>query len=99
VMRACIICGRPTSTGSRCPDHPKVRVPETRAYKRMRAQILAASLLCHICGKPFTDPSDPAVLDHVRPRAYGGDHSPANLAAAHRSCNARKGSQVTWIGS
>jgi 5-methylcytosine-specific restriction endonuclease McrA len=34
-------------------------------------------------------------LDHLVPRAQGGDHSVKNLATACRSCNSRKGAR-SW---
>ena len=44
---------------------------------------------CHLCGrrialKDFT-------LDHLIPIVDGGPHTPSNVAAAHRSCNSRRG--------
>jgi 5-methylcytosine-specific restriction endonuclease McrA len=98
VLKACSICGRPFQpTGpkqSRCPLHPARKVPRNRSYLNTRTLILANARTCGICGKPFTDPKDPPVLDHVEPRAYGGSDDPSNLQAAHRSCNGRKGSQL-----
>jgi 5-methylcytosine-specific restriction endonuclease McrA len=35
-------------------------------------------------------------LDHLVPRALGGDHSVKNLATACRSCNSRKGAR-SWL--
>jgi 5-methylcytosine-specific restriction endonuclease McrA len=62
----------------------------TRRYRRNRAAVLAASTRCYLCGEPFTDPNDPPVADHVQPRSKGGHDGPANLRAAHHSCNQRK---------
>jgi 5-methylcytosine-specific restriction endonuclease McrA len=54
---------------------------------------------CHLCGEGI----DPTLsgrdrmgptLDHVIPLAEGGEHSYANVAAAHRSCNSRKGASL-----
>jgi 5-methylcytosine-specific restriction endonuclease McrA len=89
-------CGRITEPGkSRCPLHPKRRVPGDRRYRKLAAAIIAASTHCGICGLPLlADPNDPPVVDHITPRAYGGTDDPANLQAAHRSCNGRKSSQL-----
>jgi hypothetical protein len=55
--------------------------------------------LCHLCSEAI----DPTLsgrdrmgptLDHVIPLAEGGEHSYANVAAAHRSCNSRKGASL-----
>jgi hypothetical protein len=35
-------------------------------------------------------------LDHVQPRARGGDNSPGNLVTACQGCNTRKGHQPAW---
>ena len=44
---------------------------------------------CYLCGKRFTK-MDPAVIEHYIPLARGGEHTDANIMAAHRSCNGRK---------
>lgn len=55
--------------------------------------------LCHLCGEGIDrtlsglDRMGPTV-DHLIPLAEGGEHSYANVAAAHRSCNSRKGAAV-----
>ena len=50
----------------------------TRAWRRTRARILAASDVCHICGKPGAD-----AVDHVDSLANGGTDHPTNLKPAH----------------
>lgn len=53
---------------------------------------------CHICrrkvdkGLSGRDRMGPT-LDHLIPIAQGGEHSYANTALAHRSCNSRKGAR------
>lgn len=53
---------------------------------------------CHLCGKSISrrsswpDPLSPSI-DHIVPLSMGGDHSYANIAAAHYSCNAAKGNR------
>jgi len=94
ILKACTMCGRPGPT-NRCAQHPK---PPKRSgsYTRNAAKVRASATACYLCGKPFT-PDDPAVADHVHPRAYGGTDDPSNLRAAHKSCNGRKGSQMpSW---
>jgi 5-methylcytosine-specific restriction endonuclease McrA len=57
--------------------------------------VRAEATVCHLCGLPFTDPNDPPVADHVIPRVHGGSDRIENLAAAHRSCNGRRGARLT----
>ena len=40
---------------------------------------------CYICGKPIAQAN--LSIDHVEPKALGGDNSIQNLAIAHKSCN------------
>jgi endogenous inhibitor of DNA gyrase (YacG/DUF329 family) len=55
--------------------------------------------LCHLCGESIDraltgwDRMGPTV-DHLIPLVAGGEHSYANVAAAHRSCNSRKGASL-----
>lgn len=50
--------------------------------------------ICHICGQPI-NPELPscdnlsAVIDHLFPIAFGGQHTWDNVGIAHFSCNAR----------
>jgi len=46
-------------------------------------------LTCRLCGGPV-ERSDVHV-DHIRPRAKGGDDSLSNLQVSHSACNVRKG--------
>jgi 5-methylcytosine-specific restriction endonuclease McrA len=74
----------------------------TPQYRTLRKRLLAQHRYCHICRKPFTDPTDPPELDHIRPRALGGTSKPSNLLPAHRSCNgkkARRGAKAREAGS
>ena len=86
-------CGRIVyhpAGSNRCPAHPKPKA-RTRRYFKAAKQVRDNAVICHICKKPFDDPNDPPVADHVLPRAYGGGDEITNLAPAHRSCNGRKG--------
>ncbi len=54
---------------------------------------------CYLCGTDLTfDDAGPTsfTIDHVWPRAYGGDSEPENLLPACRSCNNRKGLTPSW---
>jgi hypothetical protein len=52
-----------------------------RRWRRVRAQVLAVSDLCHLCGHTGAGEGD-----HVVSRAMGGDkYDPANVAPAHGS--------------
>lgn len=44
---------------------------------------------CVYCGEAF--PPEALSVDHVQPRARGGDHSAGNLVTACGACNTRKG--------
>jgi 5-methylcytosine-specific restriction endonuclease McrA len=98
IRKICVFpgCGRLAEPRTnRCALHPKRRVPRDRRYREMAHKIIAASTVCGICGKALHgDPFDLPVVDHIIPRALGGSDDPANLQATHRSCNARKSSQL-----
>ena len=54
---------------------------------------------CYLCGTELdfdTDGPTAFSLDHVWPRAYGGDSEPENLLAACKSCNERKANVPSW---
>jgi 5-methylcytosine-specific restriction endonuclease McrA len=66
----------------------------TGSYSRAAAKIRAAAEACWLCGGSFDNPDDPPVADHIVRRAYGGSDDITNLAAAHRSCNGRRGQRM-----
>jgi hypothetical protein len=66
LLKACVICGRPTSPGPRCPDHAYVRDNGHARRKRLAARVLREELVCHLCGKVGT-PDDPLTIDHLVP--------------------------------
>lgn len=82
------------------PPMPRSKGRTGRPWRRIRAQVLAESALCWLCGHPLnkTLPRDhplAAVVDHVIPLSKGGDPlDRANLRAAHRRCNATKGARI-----
>jgi hypothetical protein len=54
---------------------------------------------CYLCGTDlvFDEPGPTRfTIDHVWPRAYGGDSEPENLLPACQSCNNRKGMTPSW---
>lgn len=91
----CIICEAPTADGiSRCSRH----LAQEAAYNRLRTKAARDARLaswesrglhaCWICGG-----SGPDSTDHLIPRSEGGSDEPYNLAPAHRSCNAWRGTR------
>lgn len=47
---------------------------------------------CHLCGEPVA--LQVMHLDHVIPRALGGEDHERNLRVAHRACNLSKGDRL-----
>lgn len=60
----------------------------TRAWRILRAQVLAASDRCYLCGRLGAN-----TADHVIPVSERPDLAldPGNVAPAHSKCNSRKG--------
>lgn len=73
------------------PPTPSSRGRHGRPWRRLRIQILDRDRrICHLCGHPGAD-----TVDHLVPLAAGGHPTdPANLAAAHLTCNSRKGARL-----
>ena len=96
-QKPCLDCGK-LSLETRCEVHSK-RVEQLRdvrraekkkvlynsRYRKEAAYVRATAIVCHICGDGARM-SDPWQADHLDP---GNPDSP--LAAAHRSCNAKRG--------
>lgn len=62
--------------------------------RRLRTQVGARGLPCHLCGQPI-DYSGPWDLDELIPRALGGDPlDPAGVAPAHARCNRAAGGRL-----
>ena len=58
-------------------------------WLQLRLQILVRDRWrCYWCKRPAN------TVDHVQALAEGGTHDPANLVAACRSCNARRGGET-----
>lgn len=64
----------------------------TKAQKRL-ALFRRQKGLCAICGQSMTLAE--ASLDHIIPRAHVGTNRYANLRAAHRACNAKRGASMS----
>lgn len=78
-----------------------------RPWRRLTAQILAISTVCHLCGHEGAGDID-HVIDKETWKAMGGDlEDPANLRPAHgalsrckvcgRNCNGEKGAKVGYV--
>jgi 5-methylcytosine-specific restriction endonuclease McrA len=95
LRRLCPGCKRVAVTSGRCPAceraHNQARGSATarglgQAYQRKRPAILARDRgICWICGLPGA-----TTIDHIVPRARGGDDSDENLRAAHGRCNSAR---------
>lgn len=95
--KPCLDCGA-LSYNSRCEVHQR-RIEQLRdikraekkktlynsAYRKQAAIVRATAITCHICGDGARA-NDPWQADHLD---AGNPDSP--LAAAHRSCNAKRG--------
>jgi 5-methylcytosine-specific restriction endonuclease McrA len=70
---------------------------DTRALRRLRAQVKHDEHVCHLCGRPIDpDLKSPhpwsATIDHLVPYALGGPElDRSNVRAAHRKCNRDRG--------
>lgn len=100
--KPCLDCGALTSGGNRCDTHQR-RIDELaelrRAlvkktlntyggdYRRRAKQVRDTAVVCHLCGEGARV-GDPWEADHLIP----GDAN-SDLAAAHRSCNQRRGNK------
>ena len=70
-----------------------------RAYRRKAQRLRRSEDLCWICGEWIDRDLPPThaqswTADHMHPLAAGG-HIMGELRAAHRDCNARRGSGKT----
>ncbi|MEU8055701.1 HNH endonuclease [Microbispora bryophytorum] len=78
---------------------PRSKGRAGRPWRRIRAQVLAESSVCWLCGKWIDQTLPPqhpmsATVDHVIPISRGGPElDPSLLRPAHRSCNSRKGNR------
>jgi len=83
--KPCIVCGQ-LSMGSRCQTHTINKATlYNKTYKKHAAFIRATATTCHLCGDGARQ-DDPWTADHIDAT---NPNSP--LAAAHRSCNSRRG--------
>ena len=68
---------------------------------QLRAEAKRGGGYCYLCDTSLEFDSDPNhwtafTVDHVWPRAYGGDSQPDNFLPACRSCNEKKGDAPSW---
>jgi len=92
-------CPEPVERGY-CAEHRRRSLSSTktgRATRALRARVADRdNWTCGICGGridpnvKYPDPQSLA-LDHVEPVSVGGAHAEANVQAAHKVCNERKG--------
>lgn len=82
----------------------RARLHGSRAERFTHAEILDRDgWICQLCGEPI-DPlvrgrqSLAASIDHIVPVALGGDHTRANVQAAHIGCNSAKGARLGACG-
>jgi 5-methylcytosine-specific restriction endonuclease McrA len=64
-----------------------------RPWRRLRAEVLAASNICWICGKPGADTVDHVIPVSKLPHNHPLVRDPANLRPAHGPCNYSKGNR------
>jgi 5-methylcytosine-specific restriction endonuclease McrA len=62
-----------------------------RPWRRLRAEVLASSDVCWLCGLPGAN-----TVDHVLPLSQFPElaHDRSNLAPAHHRCNSSKGAST-----
>lgn len=73
-------------------NHVKDR-PSSLSSALRDAVIARVGLYCGLCGEPVADRGD-VDIDHIPPRALGGDDDLSNLQVAHSRCNRSKGARV-----
>jgi 5-methylcytosine-specific restriction enzyme A len=101
VLRACVVCGRPSTDGY-CPDHRPTPWQSSKRRQRMglsggawqavRQKVLARDRgLCYLCDRDGADQ-----VDHLVEVGAGGSNALTNLASCHASCHARKHRDPEW---
>lgn len=69
---------------------PRILGHNGSRYRRIRAEVLAESDICALCGLPGANS-----VDCVQPVSLGGSWlDKANLRPAHGRCNSRRGNRV-----
>lgn len=104
IPRSCVGAGGPCPDsalvllGSRCArcqadmDRRRGKTSERmgKGWARISKQVIKRDKgVCWICGLPGAD-----TADHLIPRAQGGGSDTRELAAAHRTCNSRRGAKA-----
>ena len=100
--KPCLDCGRLTTGGNRCWEHQqriddlanarRAQVKKNLGtysgdYRKRAKAVRDWATVCHLCGEGARV-NDPWEADHLIP----GDPN-SELAAAHRSCNQRRGNK------
>lgn len=84
--------------GQSHPDQVRAWCTARRARKRNAPKVVPIKHIdialrdnwrCHLCGKKVSRAT--WSLDHLIPLIRGGNHTPDNVALAHRVCNSRRG--------
>lgn len=102
--KPCLECGVLTSGGNRCVEHQnlveslhnakrnlvkKATGQYSGSYRAKAKLVRDTALFCHICFDGARV-DDPWVADHANPGEFG---SVADLRAAHKSCNEKRGNK------
>lgn len=70
---------------------------ESERRRGIRARLLAEhGDRCWLCGAPFRRGEVPT-LDHLVPRSHGGPDAADNFRLAHRTCNVRRGRDLSVL--
>jgi hypothetical protein len=92
VVRRCLTCKQLTADGRRCrgcKNTPSRRVHNSAAHRDRRKRLLQPGTPCHWCGQPATE------VDYLVPIALGGAATDDGAVASCKSCNSRRGANVT----
>jgi len=65
--------------------------PNGFTVERLNARLAMFGRTCWVCGQRIPEGDRELHIDHVKPLAMGGAHTPANLRPACAECNGRKG--------
>lgn len=105
-------CGDCSPSWKRRPKMPRHPGRSGAAWRRVRAEVLAESSVCYVCGRPIDFNARPRSrwspsVDHLLPiSAFAGldDETQrkmaldkANLRACHYGCNSRKGARFGTV--
>ena len=93
-------CDKPYGRNGLCTNHAlldrrhRIRAsqvePNGFSAERLAGRLSMFGQTCWICGEIIADAPGEYQMDHVKPVAAGGAHTPANIRPACRSCNGTK---------